>query len=55
MKKKPCSICFKFFDGYGNNAQPINDGLCCDNCNRLVILERIRIWRTTNDTKKRPK
>ena len=27
----------------GNNAQPINDGRCCDTCNDLVVLpERIK-------------
>jgi len=44
-----CSICKKKilpnihgWDG-GNNAQPINDGRCCDDCNlKYVIPERIR-------------
>lgn len=22
----------------GNNAQPINDGRCCDECNRMVVI-----------------
>ena len=26
----------------GNNAQPINDGRCCDSCNQRVIIARIR-------------
>ena len=26
----------------GHNAQPINDGRCCDDCNTLVIIERIK-------------
>ena len=38
-----CSICEKTINGkYGNNAQPINDGRCCDECNNLVIIERIK-------------
>ena len=23
-----CSICGKHYEGYGNNAQPVNDGRC---------------------------
>ena len=37
-----CSICNEKIEGFGNNAQPINDGRCCDECNNLVIIERIK-------------
>ena len=37
-----CSICNEKIEGFGNNAQPINDGICCDGCNTLVIIERIK-------------
>ena len=38
-----CSICNEDFNHhYGHNAQPINDGICCDDCNMLVVLERIK-------------
>lgn len=38
MNKNICSICGKEFQGYGNNAQPVDDGRCCNDCNsRLVI------------------
>jgi len=49
-----CSICGGYIepmrnkDGevvweYGNNAQPINDGRCCDDCNwSVVIPERFK-------------
>ena len=37
-----CSICNENFEGFGHNAQPINNGRCCDDCNNLVIIERIR-------------
>ena len=40
-----CSICHSEFEGFGNNAQPINDGTCCDDCNGLVIIERIKEMR----------
>ena len=40
--KMNCSICNEKIEGFGNNAQPINDGICCDDCNTLVIIERIK-------------
>ena len=49
-----CSICglmigkFSGSSGFGHNAQPINDGRCCDDCNTLVIIERIK--EMSNDT-----
>ena len=37
-----CSICSSEFDGFGNNAEPINSGQCCDGCNwSLVIPARV--------------
>ena len=36
-----CSICNEDFEGFGNNAQPVNDGVCCDDCNNLVIRRRL--------------
>jgi len=27
----------------GNNAEPLAQGRCCDECNKLVIEERLRI------------
>ena len=43
-----CSICNETIEGFGNNAQPINNGTCCDDCNTLVIIERIK--EMSNDT-----
>lgn len=38
-----CSICGKKYKGYGNNAQPINNGRCCDECNtKIVVFRRIQ-------------
>ena len=42
-----CSICGCEYKGFGNNAQPINDGRCCDSCNDLVVARRL------NDIKNR--
>jgi hypothetical protein len=45
-----CSICSQLIKPHpvsgwagGNNAEPINDGRCCDDCDAMyVIPERIR-------------
>ena len=37
-KNKICSICFRDYEGYGNNAEPINSGRCCDSCNGMVVI-----------------
>jgi hypothetical protein len=50
-----CSICNGAIVGFGNNAQPVNDGRCCDRCySETVVPERARQvleslwgWRTT--------
>ena len=36
-----CSICGQSYYGYGNNASPINEGRCCNQCNKLVIEQRL--------------
>lgn len=33
-----CSICGKEYKGYGNNAEPVNKGKCCDKCNFQVVI-----------------
>ena len=38
MNKKTCSICGKQYEGYGNNAQPLNEYSCCDECNTRVVI-----------------
>jgi len=40
-----CCWCGKQFVGYGNNPYPLvkDEGArCCDECNEIVIFERIR-------------
>src|SRR5262245_57400948 len=40
---KACSICGGAIVGFGNSAQPVNDGRCCDGCHtERVIPERAR-------------
>lgn len=33
-----CSICGKVISGWGNNAEPVNDGYCCDKCNSEIVV-----------------
>lgn len=35
---KTCVICKSRFKGYGNNAQPVKEGVCCDLCNTVRII-----------------
>lgn len=43
-EKIKCSICGKLIEPnafgwiYGNNAQPVNNGRCCDFCNYNVVI-----------------
>ena len=37
-----CVVCEQPYSGYGNNAKPLKDGRCCDDCNGLVIAERVK-------------
>lgn len=41
-----CCICGKKIKGYGHNPWPIKrTGQCCDECNKEVIKERIKLAR----------
>ena len=43
--KKICSICQSEFTEWGNNAQPVNDGRCCNDCNATVVIPaRLRMF-----------
>ena len=37
MEKK-CCICGKKLDGFGNNAEPVKEGICCDSCNANFVI-----------------
>lgn len=39
---KKCRICGKKYQGYGHNAEPVNSGFCCDQCQYIVTAERLR-------------
>lgn len=40
MKYK-CVLCNDYKVGYGNNAYPLEVGICCDDCNTKVIIARL--------------
>ena len=47
-----CSICFRAYTEFGDNAQPVKDGRCCNACNsRVVIPARIRAARLELENK----
>lgn len=54
--KQICCICNKEFTGFGNNAQPYKEGICCNECNsKYVIPKRLEIAnqdKLDKDTKK---
>lgn len=53
METKKCVICKKIFRGFGNNPSPIKQaGICCNECNYLVIKERIRLSLSKCQTEK---
>ena len=35
-----CSICNDELIDWGNNAEPVNDGRCCDMCNQTIVIPR---------------
>lgn len=39
QNKFTCVICDDQFSGYGNNAEPVKDGKCCDKCNFAVVVK----------------
>lgn len=38
MGQKRCCICKEEMLGWGNNAMPVMDGDCCDQCNDLYVV-----------------
>ena len=50
MRAFECCICGELTNGFGNNAQPIKEGRCCDDCDERVIVERIKKIQQNNHT-----
>ena len=38
--KGDCVLCGVRIEGYGHNARPLADGVCCDTCNDDVVAAR---------------
>lgn len=50
LETHTCCICGKSFKGHGHNPHPIaNEGICCDECNAKVVVERIKVMEGTNN------
>ena len=47
-RRYKCVLCEKTFSGYGNNAQPITEGRCCDDCNLIKVIPK-RLEDTKNE------
>lgn len=37
-EKKICCLCGREFKEWGNNAQPLSDGRCCNECNNSRVI-----------------
>ena len=46
-----CVICGKQIAGYGNNAEPVMIGECCNECNLHIVIPA-RIFELLGDKKK---
>lgn len=33
-----CCICRRHYTGFGNNAEPVKRGRCCDDCNVAIVI-----------------
>ena len=38
MEPLPCVICGQHYEGFGNNAEPVAKGRCCDECNITQVI-----------------
>ena len=38
LNPEMCVICKKLIIGYGNNAEPVKKGICCDECDKSVVI-----------------
>ncbi len=48
-EEKVCCLCRQTYSEWGNNAEPIKSGQCCDDCNTYkVVPERIKRMNSSN-------
>lgn len=50
-----CVLCGdEIYDGIGNNAQPVDDGRCCDVCNTTIVIPH-RLMNMVKNSNEKPK
>ena len=42
IPERRCVLCGEIYRGLGHNAQPLDQGRCCNQCSRLVDQRRIK-------------
>jgi hypothetical protein len=47
-KANTCCICGEEIDGHGNNAEPYEEGRCCDACNLKFVIPA-RLYNSSED------
>jgi len=52
--EKICALCGKPYEGFGNNGKPLCDGRVCDECNRFVVLYRLKMVQDKLPKMKKP-
>ena len=52
---KTCALCGKPYGKFGNNGRPLIDGRVCDDCNKFVVLYRLKLVRDKEKATKMPK
>jgi hypothetical protein len=52
--EKTCALCGKPYKGFGNNGRPLIDGRVCDECNRFVVLYRLKMVQDKLPKMKKP-
>lgn len=50
-RKYTCCICGQEFEGIGNNAEPVMNGVCCTHCNSKAVLP-LRLYYTMDNPRK---
>lgn len=48
VNKMNCCICKGKIEGFGNNAEPVKEGTCCNECNEKIVIP-IRILKSLKE------
>lgn len=56
MSNKRCVFCKQTIIGFGNNAEPVKHGKCCDYCDAAIVIPtRIEVVLSSRQENKRGK